>query len=460
MDFVGNEERELRVGAFARAAAWFVPIALGLFPISEWFRAQVDLWSLCVYASIVSLLILVLAARSTPQGFWSLSSIYLSVFSLFHFGVVYSFTLAGDSALTNFNTSKWFYSPDVPLAIAVALAGMASFYGCSQLRWRRAPPLPASRADRLGTAAGPAGFLIVVFALAWWFYSAIHAGGPSLLLAAYNEFLRATKYENISLSYFLLGIGMSLLVASPQRGWMRAGFVCFGLWAIIALPLGLRGEVLFPLAGAAALMAKHKQPMSGFKALVGVALALVMIDFLRQLRQFGISGVGEAFLELQPTDALLELGSSLLPTVRVIEWLDSGDPYMNGATYWAPLDRALYHLIPGSTRLDAEDDMRIMNVLVMQRVGPIGFSPIAEAFYNYGRFAVVAFMGITGLLVGWLDRWKATPVRIAAAGAIVFPLLIQIRNTFVSTPSWIVIGLAIVGAVALFEQLRLRSQPR
>ena len=58
--------------------------------------------------------------------------------------------------------------------------------------------------------------------------------------------------------------------------------------------------------------------------------------------------------------------------------LFQGDPLLWGASYWGPIDRNLTYIVPGWTRLPAEDDPRLLNVVIQDRVGPVGFSPIAE----------------------------------------------------------------------------------
>jgi len=88
-----------------------------------------------------------------------------------------------------------------------------------------------------------------------------------------------------------------------------------------------------------------------------------------------------------------------------------------------------------------------MNVLVQERVGPIGFSPIAEAYRNFGMFGIVFVLLGIGLLVGWMDRWPSNDFRNAILGVILLELLINVRNAFTATPSHLIIGLGIVMVV-------------
>ena len=98
------------------------------------------------------------------------------------------------------------------------------------------------------------------------------------------------------------------------------------------------------------------------------------------------------------------MGGSLHPVENVVRWRAEGDPLELGASYWAPLERAAAWVLPGLGTAAAEDDMRIMNVLVTDRVGPIGFSPVAEAYRNFGAPGVAIVLGLLGAALAWIDR--------------------------------------------------------
>ena len=120
-------------------------------------------------------------------------------------------------------------------------------------------------------------------------------------------------------------------------------------------------------------------------------------------------------LDLHMFDAFAEMGGSLHPVEKVVRWRAEGDPLEMGASYWAPIERGAARVLPGLQTSVAEDDMRIMNVLVTDRVGPIGFSPVAEAYRNFGA----ARRG-DRRSVFWARRWRAidriTDRRLAVLG--------------------------------------------
>jgi hypothetical protein len=137
----------------------------------------------------------------------------------------------------------------------------------------------------------------------------------------------------------------------------------------------------------------------------------------------------------------------------VIRWAERDEPFLYGLSYWAPFDRALVYVLPGWTRPPANEDDRLLNVVVQKRVGPIGFSVIAEAYRNFAVPGVVVVMFLTGFLLGRFDRWPATPIGKAFAGIILFPMLIQIRNAFTQVPMQVMGGLAVLAVVVLASKI-------
>jgi len=89
-------------------------------------------------------------------------------------------------------------------------------------------------------------------------------------------------------------------------------------------------------------------------------------------------------------------------------------------------------------------DDRLFNVEILDRVGPIGGSPVAEGYHDAGLFGVLLLLGAIGCAIGWLERRPATPLGHAAVGVLLLPLLGQIRNSFAPVPAQIAVGLLLL----------------
>ncbi|MET0214202.1 MAG: O-antigen polysaccharide polymerase Wzy, partial [Vicinamibacterales bacterium] len=143
-------------------------------------------------------------------------------------------------------------------------------------------------------------------------------------------------------------------------------------------------------------------------------------------------------------EAFAEMGASLHPVEKVVRWRAEGERLENGGTYWAPFERAAARLLPGAQSSDAEDDLRIMNILVIDRVGPIGFSPVAEAYRNFGAVGVVLVLGLVGACLALIDTLRSSRLAVLTMAVVYVPILTNVRNSFVSVPAHCAAGLAIV----------------
>jgi hypothetical protein len=245
-----------------------------------------------------------------------------------------------------------------------------------------------------------------------------------------------------------MSLGLSLIWTAdrPELHRLRSIAVSsFAFFALFALPIGLRGEVLFPLVAAIVIRSKRGRTPSLRATLIAVLIVLLAISVLKELRQVGLSAAPSGEVNGNISDGLSELGGTLRPVTEVIGWRMQGDDYIRGNSYIAPFDRALCRLFPGRDCVSGLDDMRLMNVLVQERVGPIGFSPIAEAFYNFGRTGIIVIMGVYGLVVGFLNRPGASPLFLAMTAVIFAPMLINVRNSFVPVPANLFEGFLLIG---------------
>ncbi len=424
-------------------------VVLVVLWLSTGFLRDLDLPLLCLVTLAGVAVALAAVFRTSPRGVWSASSVYLAVYSVFHFGVApavglglsYSFDM--EQAL-----SQWLYAPAAREALVLSLMGLvACFLGIVVVPDTSPAEASVSSNDpEISRLLLMVGLFLIAGCITAWFFYAIGSRGADLLFGSYVAFLAATADAPLSLVYYGIGLGMTLLAASPPGAWRRLGIGLFVVWTLFALPLGLRGEVLFPTAAALVIEARRRIPLSGRTLVILVITLLFVIAFVREVRQAGLRGFDPDEIRVTPVDALVEMGGSLRPVAEVVRWHESGDVFLYGAGYWAPFERALYRVIPdlASQRVDASYDERLSNILVQYRIGFIGFSPVAEAYRNGGAIVVVLAMFLVGLIVGWLDHVPATPEAQAVVGVVFVPLLLQIRNSFTPVPFQVLTGVLVI----------------
>ena len=432
-------------GILAVTTALFVPVdgddPLRLFP---WIAGA----SVAVIASMIWM-----------AGVWTATGAYGLVFWCFHFGLiaVLASGYVGVEDLSVWDLS-WLLGPHAADASVLALAGMLAWAcGASIVFLRRGQQPSGGHAAPTETAHsfGPIGSLMVLGAVATWSLIVVATGGLTGFFVSYIQYRQMTADLGpvLGVIWLVLGCGIVLSV-SGRAGWLRtsAGIV-FAALAVVALPIGLRGEMMFRGVAALVAAARCGRGLSTRNAIVlGVAL-LAIIPIVREVRLTGLSGLSNAVLEPRFYEGLAEMGASLHPVEKVVRWHAEGEPFERGGTYWAPIERAAARLLPGITVAAADDDSRITNVLVTDRVGAIGFSPVAEAYRNFGPLGVVAVLALLGAVMGAIDTIRDRRTAVLTLAMLYVPLLVNVRNSFVSVPAHCAAGLALILALAAIRHV-------
>jgi hypothetical protein len=445
---------------------YFLALLLITAPFFVPALQQTSLKSLAFIALITILILFAIVLHLTEQRIWSASSVYLIVFCVFHFGAVIPLALnATPSHELQLSLTRWFDRTYTHTATLLALLGLVTYVvgvHIASLPYKRKNQIVDPNEEYISPILTGLSFVLLLSGIVVWFVVIFLSGGIELIFGSYRDYLDVAALPFIgytSFAYFAISLGFPLLISNPASRLKTNGMIIFAIWAVIAIPLGLRGEALFPLAAAAVMAAKQRSfSMPVVRSLLVAIVLLSLISAVRQLRQVGLREY-DALAELRtsPVDALIEMGSSLRPVTEVLVWETAGEGYIMGSSYWAPVERAFRRVLPGVPRTSAEQDERLMNVLVQQRVGPIGFSPVAEAYRNFGYIGVGLFMFLIGFMMGRLDRWPTNPVRNAYLAVIFVPFLIQIRNDFTPIPFQLMAGFLIVQFAVILGKAQLEK---
>ncbi len=414
--------------------------------------AEASLRTLCAWTSLAACFVIAAVALSSRRGVFSLAAIYAGVFAVFHFGLTGAYALGYDVTTSRVDPwlHLWFLDAATPRAILLAVSGIGGF-GLGVL-WQSLPGPAAGPRGPVWVETFPAdrlGLTVLTASVLGWFFLVAQTGGAALLVASYGDFLAATHGVPLLFANLGIGIGMAFLFTGDGGPVRRTGLAVFGFWALVAFPLGLRGNVLFPLGAAIGLASFRHPPLRASRLAILVLAILVAIALERQIRQVGMGGLEPSRLNANPLDALAEMGASLRPVHIALGWAANGDPPLLGGSYWAPVERIVHYLTPLWERLPSTADQRLLNVLVQQRVGQVGFSPVAEAYLNFRAVGPAAVMALTGALFGWIDRLPTTRANQILAAPIVVPLFLQVRNAFAQVPGQILAGYLVLGGALL-----------
>jgi O-antigen polysaccharide polymerase Wzy len=404
--------------------------------------------------------IAVIALVVARSGLWSATGAYASVFWCFHFGLI---AVLGSGLIAPHELQPWdqvwLLGPFGADAAVLALIGFTAFASgaslinasASSADSRTNPPDPNEGAHPFG----PAGSALVFAAIVLWCGSVLMTSGASGFYGAYGDYLNGIDQVGGFMGLVWLALGGGIVMSVTGRhGWLRTSAIAaFGCMALIALPIGLRGEIMFPTVAALVAAARCGWTLSPAKACAFLIGLLIVIPSVREIRNTGLQGLSDVALELRTFDAFVEMGGSLHPVEKVVRWRAEGEALDMGSSYWAPIERAAARVLPGVETSAAEGDMRIMNVLVTDRVGPIGFSPVAEAYRNFGAVGVVLVLGLLGAGLAAIDGIADRRLAVLAIAILYVPLLTNVRNSFVSVPLQCGVGALFVAGIHVMRHV-------
>lgn len=410
-----------------------------------------------------------LVAKSLTDGVWSFPFLYFLILCLFHLGLFLSPAI-NHGLMASFLEGTWtgWYSDSLMIRAAylidLGLLSYATAIGFVAWMSRQSTLNSESEHKQDFLAAGlmrnsivDVGGLVLTLAFASWVVFCVSHLGPFFFLSSYSEYRMATEGNSVGLIYFGLTIGSALIAQDVARPIAKAGLIFLVAFLVLALPMGLRSDSLFPVVAALAVYIRcHKTP-SSTSMLAAVLIGLVAISAVQQVRSQGLGGTALHEVTASPIKAIEEMGYSARVIVTTIGWHEAAyEPYLSGATYVAPLERGVAGIL-GLPRVDAESDFRLMNVEIASRVGPIGGSIMAEAHHNFGEFGILIVLGLAGLVAAHLSLLPPRPVPLALLGVTASLLLMHVRNSFAPIFAWGTGGIVLILLALALTWLRGRS---
>ncbi|ALS98653.1 O-antigen polysaccharide polymerase Wzy [Lacimicrobium alkaliphilum] len=427
-------------------AIWLLLMALTLYLAVSSRAVEVDRDQLEWLASASWITLLLVLANTLPRGIWSISFIFFASLGIFHAGLIFTNSLG---AITDedilYHIGFWFYRDETTLAIELVNLAILGFALGTLLTSKASLPDYKTRGGSFNQRVYHFGGLLLIASMLGFFALASFTG----VLGSYGAYLDLLSKVPLlgviyAYLYFFIGLGLVMVSATYRKGFTPLYFVLFGVWALIAFRLGLRGEVMFPLMVSGAMFGRRNLTLSVPVIMLLLVVFLTVTTIVKNAR---ISGDYTDIPTFNPLNAVAEMGASLRPVQEVIKWQAEGDTLLYGGSYWAPFERQIALIVPGMARVPATSDPRLLNVVVAERAGPIGFSPVAEAYANFGKGGVVFIMLLLGALMGKLDNIPPSTRKDIVIGAALLPVFIMIRNSFTHVPVQVILGVVISLAV-------------
>jgi hypothetical protein len=444
----------------AGAAALWTPIALAVPLLTAFaaltaivaraYEADANQAALSIGCGLVVAALLAFARYGVGAAWLSVGAVYLMLFWTFHYGL--AFTAICFPHLIDrqpYWTVAWLFTPNARLAMLLGVVGASgcvfglALGGAGRARAAETRPEYEPTLYRYGC-------LLLVLGLVASAVVIFRNGGTGVFALGYLEFRAAMLGPTLlqtSVDLAQLGCLLALCGAGADR-WKRP-LAAFAPLAAVMMAVGLRMEAMVPLVSFAVILRSRgiRLPRTGI--VIAIVAAVILIPVVREVRMTGIANEADADLgDVSPLETFTELGGTLRAAKAYIDWIDQGDEYLLGASYWAPFDRQLLtRLIPGHEQIPVEQDVRVPARDIATREGAVGESATGEAYYNFGPIGPFLFYGCVGLLFAGLDRWASTSAYASAVlGVAVFALYFNIRSGWLWVPAHIGLGIAVVAA--------------
>ena len=413
-------------------------VLVGVYAAEEFTIVQA-----CVIAAATCVAGFIGVTFRRPGGLLRPVSLYMAVLAVFHLGLGAYFLVGAAppdfGALLN---AQSLTSEYLPSAMALSGAGIGSVAIGGML----VDGLRPSRKGHLLVvgAAEHMRVLTIGMAALWvgvgiWLVLGLSRLGPGFMFESYSTWLTATSGSLLPYAYFAIGVGLSFVVTAERR-LLSIAASPFVVFAVGGLSLGLRNEVLVPLLTALAARA-----LQGWRPdmarVVGFGLVgLILMGAIREGREDGLTIGALAPSPAYGAEAVAEMGYTVRTVGYVQQWQSEGDELLYGATYWAPVERLLAVFSGQFEPPAVADDLRASETLVINRVGPIGFSSIAEALRNFAAPAAMFILAAQGALLVWLERRSSSARAMLFLLVVLSALLLHARNSFTPVPFQLLIG--------------------
>jgi hypothetical protein len=425
---------------------------------------------IAIFAVVISLAGLLCVRQVYPTRESSASFLFVVCFSLFNLGlapfVAFGITIP-TFGLSVYDTS-WLYTTAFPRAMTLATLGLLALlvgttfgrlFGTGAFRPPDSPEARSTR-DAVSAYLGLPGAALMAVAVIAFFAVALSHGGFRIFTSGYPNWLAATKGSPLPYVYALTGFGTGILAISTKSRARTMGAIFFVAFALPALVVGLRAEVLFPIVSAVVMGAFRTPLLNGKRFFAVLIVVLLVVSGIRTFREVGFADATATSASSGPSfnafDGLAEMGYSLRPTVVVLQWQEEGQPSLDGGSFESPFVRLAHSALPVlGPNTPALTDPDILNTVVAQRVGAIGFSQTAEAYDNWGTAGVIGFLLAIGLALSWIDRSPLKASSLLIRNSVFVPLLLEVRNTFTPVPAQVLLGLVASFVVLAYARHRL-----
>ncbi len=286
--------------------------------------------------------------------------------------------------------------------------------------------------------------LIVLFTLQFLYY--IFSG--KIDINSYQDYvssIQEVKYYTFGVSIFSIGIAFAFANCSLKN--LKFLIIILALPVFLFLVTGNRGEVFYPLLSAVGVLIVRNFKIKKWMYILAALTFFILIPLIKITRNLSSNDIKE--LDLKWFSSLVEIGYTLRPLGFTVDWIQNGEKLAYGESYFAPFQRMVANVIPGMDKID----YMLEGYGFRYRLPGMGYSVVAEGYYNGGMLGVIVVMLLVSLLC--LKLRKAKSYTALSFGTAVLSILINnIRNAFSFVPQYIIIAGILTISLLLIHTFR------
>lgn len=374
---------------------------------------------------------------------------YLIYLFLTNFGV-YITNIFIDNPLIEYQGDLTWYSKNFDLVFLIANIAILTFAICSVLftnlfRFNYNEKIDIKNFGN-STFYYAGVVLIILFTVQYLYY--IFSG--KINISTYQDYvssIQEIKYYTFGVSMFSIGVAFSFANCSIKN--LKNLIIILALPILLFLLTGNRGEVFYPLLSAVGVLIVRNFKIKKWMYILLFLTFFLLIPLIKLTRNLSFSNIQD--LDIKWYSSLVEIGYTLRPLGYTVDWIQNGEKLAYGESYFAPFQRMLSNIIPGMEKID----YMLVGYGFRYRLPGMGYSVVAEGYYNWGLIGVIFIMIIICLICIILNNMNSF-TGLSFGTAILSIFINNIRNAFSFVPQFIIIIGILTFCLVLIHIFRIK----
>lgn len=247
------------------------------------------------------------------------------------------------------------------------------------------------------------------------------------------------------LSILIFAVGICFILSVIKFDKLKVFLLIVSMPSFLLLVTGNRGELFYPLLAGLGILILRKFKLNFKIIMLMIMVFFILFPLIKEFRNINNNNYDGRRIDI--SSSLIEIGYTLRPVSYIVLWDDMREPKGNGISYYVPLQRQVANFL-GKERITYENQPYSFR----ERLPTMGFSVVAEAYYNFRILGMIMIPIIISIILYSLSRSKN--IYILSLGTGVLAILINnIRNAFSFVPGHIIFIIIIVFISFILEIL-------